>query len=74
MKLSQMIGGSSCKIVKSNATNKLYHKLLDMGFIPGATINIIREAPLYDPMQLKIHNYLITLRKSEAALIEVVQL
>ncbi|MFW3328574.1 FeoA family protein [Aliarcobacter butzleri] len=31
----------------------------------------MREAPLYDPMELKIHNYNLTLRKSEAKLIEV---
>lgn len=42
-----------------------------MGFVNGASIEIIREAPLYDPMELKIQNYHITLRKSEAKLIEV---
>lgn len=58
-------------ITKVNATGKLFQKLLDMGFVKGATIKVVREAPLCDPMELKIHNYLITLRKSEAELIEV---
>lgn len=74
MRLSEIASGSSCKIVKSNATDKLRYKLLDMGFISGAVIEVVREAPLYDPMELKIHNYLITLRKSEASLIEVEQI
>lgn len=63
--------GKKYKIRNINAKGKLFYKLLDMGFIDGATIEVVREAPLYDPMELKIHNYLITLRKSEAKLIEV---
>ncbi|PSM51476.1 ferrous iron transport protein A [Campylobacter blaseri] len=71
------MGLNSCKsgkryIIKNiNAKGKLFYKLLDMGFIDGAMVEVVREAPLYDPMELKIHNYLITLRKSEATLIEV---
>lgn len=48
------------------------HKLLDMGFVTGSEIEIIRDAPLYDPVELKIHNYHVSLRKSEANLIEVI--
>jgi len=42
-----------------------------MGFVSGADIEVVREAPLYDPMELKIHRYLLSLRKSEACLVEV---
>ncbi|MGB2551792.1 MULTISPECIES: FeoA family protein [unclassified Campylobacter] len=74
MNLSLISSGKKCKITKLNATGKLLQKLLDMGFVIGATIEVIREAPLYDPVELKIHNYLISLRKSEAELIEVEEL
>lgn len=74
MNLSLISSGEKCKIAKVNATGKLLQKLLDMGFIAGAQIEVIREAPLYDPIELKIHNYLISLRKSEAELIEVEEL
>jgi ferrous iron transport protein A len=63
--------GKKVKIAGVNSGGKLMHKLLDMGFIIGATIEVIREAPLFDPMELRIHNYNISLRKSEARLIEV---
>ena len=59
------------KILKLNAQGKLLYKLLDMGFVKGAFIEVVREATLYDPMELKIHNYNLTLRKSEAKLIEI---
>jgi len=42
-----------------------------MGFIPGAEIQMIRNAPLRDPIEVGVQNYLITLRHSEAELIEV---
>jgi len=71
MKLDSVKSGTIVKIQKINATGKLMSKLLDMGFVNGADIEVIREAPLFDPMELKVHNYFISLRKSEAALIEV---
>lgn len=63
--------GQYVKILKLHTRGKLMHKLLDMGFVPGSEIEVIRVAPLNDPMELKIHNYHISLRKSEANLIEV---
>ena len=71
MHLGLIEAGNSCKIKALHAKEKLLQKLLDMGFVIGATVEVVREAPLYDPMELKIHNYLISLRKSEAELIEV---
>jgi len=71
MGLDELKGGSIVKIIKLNAKGILLQKLLDMGFVNNALIEIVREAPLYDPMELKIQNYNITLRKSEAKLIEV---
>lgn len=71
MGLDEIKKGNIVKILKLNAQGRLLYKLLDMGFVNGASIEIIREAPLYDPMELKIQNYHITLRKSEATLIEV---
>ncbi len=65
--------GQKAKIKKLNAKGKLLHKLLDMGFVSNAQIEVIREAPLFDPMQLKLHNYNLTIRRSEASLIEIEQ-
>jgi len=71
MNLDTIKSGNIVKIEKINATGKLMNKLLDMGFVNGVAVEVIREAPLFDPMELKVHNYFISLRKSEAALIEV---
>ncbi len=71
MHLNELKKGQKCKLVNINSIGKLKQKLLDMGFIFGASIEVVREAPLYDPMELRIHNYLISLRRSEANLLEV---
>lgn len=72
MYLDNITKGQRCKITNINSSNvKLKQKLLDMGFVFGAELEVVREAPLYDPMELKIHNYLISLRKSEASMLEV---
>jgi len=74
MNLDELESGSLCKVVKIHANDALKYKLLDMGFVAGAQISVVREAPLYDPMELRIHNYLLSLRKSEAQLVEVERL
>jgi ferrous iron transport protein A len=71
MSLGEIQSGQKCKLLKINSSGKLKQKLLDMGFVMGAFIEVIREAPLYDPMELRIHNYLISLRRSEASELEV---
>jgi len=66
--------GQKARIKKLRAKGKLLHKLLDMGFVNNVEIEIIREAPLFDPMELKLHNYNLSIRKSEAQLIEIEEL
>ena len=71
MRLNGMGKGQKAKIAKLHTDGKLLQKLLDMGFVRGTEIEVVREAPLFDPMELKIQGYNITLRKSEAGLIEM---
>lgn len=51
--------------------HKLRSKLFNMGFIPGETVEVIRSAPLLDPMEVKLLGYHVVLRKDEACMIEV---
>ena len=52
-----------------NGEGKLRRRLFDMGATPGAKIELIKKAPLGDPLEVHIRNYVLTLRKSEASLI-----
>jgi len=52
-----------------NGEGKLRRRLFDMGVTPGAKIELIKKAPLGDPLEVHIRNYVLTLRKSEASLV-----
>ncbi|MGP1485387.1 MAG: FeoA family protein [Campylobacter sp.] len=71
MELSLAEAKKIYKIKEIKAEGKLLQKLLDMGFISGEKVEMLRCAPLLDPIELKIQGCLISLRKSEAALVEV---
>ncbi len=49
-------------------------RITEMGFVQGKTVTVIKNAPLQDPIEYKIMDYLVSLRRSEAGLIEVVPL
>ena len=51
----------------------LRQHLLDMGIIPGARVKMIRPAPLGDPIEIRIHDYELTLRRADAGHITVNQ-
>lgn len=63
--------GQKARIRCHHAKGAIRQRLLDLGFVPESRIDVIRRAPLGDPIQCKVANYNVTLRKSEAALIEV---
>lgn len=71
MTLRRCQHGKRGKIKKINAQGVVLQKLYDMGFIPGVSLEVLRAAPLNDPLQIKIHNYLIGLRSDEADCIEI---
>ena len=69
--LDQLEIGQSARIKGVNGEGSRRQHFLDMGLIPDAYIKIVKYAPLGDPMEVMIHGYALTLRKADAALIEV---
>ena len=72
MLLSDLRTGEKGVIVKVNGSGAFRKRILEMGFIKGKTIKVILNAPLKDPIKYKIMDYEVSLRRSEAHLIEVV--
>lgn len=46
-------------------------RLVELGFIPGEQVEVLMEAPLGDPVEVRIMGYLLCLRKKEASLVQV---
>ena len=49
------------KVLGSGAVRR---RLLDMGITPGAVITMIKTAPLGDPIEIKVRNYQLSIRKA----------
>jgi ferrous iron transport protein A len=71
MTLDEIKPDQECEIVDITSDGIMGQRLLDMGFIPGTRIKVIRNAPLVDPVEFELKGYHISLRHSEAKLVEV---
>jgi len=71
MTLNEMKPGDACRIKKITARGRLGQRLMDMGFFPGMEINVVRNAPLVDPVELKLGGYHVSIRHDEAKFVEV---
>ena len=71
MKLNELKTGQEAEIIDIHHEGEKLQRLLDMGFIEGTQIKIIRNAPLLDPIDLSIRGYQIALRLDEAKGVEV---
>jgi ferrous iron transport protein A len=69
--LKDVKSGCRAKIHCHHAKGVVRQRLLDLGFVPEARVDVVRRAPMGDPIQCKVANYSVTLRGTEAAMIEV---
>ena len=70
--LDQLQPGQSAVIHKVGGAGALRHRLMDMGLTRGAVVAVVKRSPLGDPIDYLVRGYHLTLRKSEAQLIEVI--
>lgn len=54
-----------------NGTGNVKHRLVDMGVVPGTAVRIMKYAPLADPVEIKVKNFELSLRISEAQMIDI---
>ena len=71
MKLSELPVGQSGTILTVGGEGLLRCRLLDMGLIPKTYVTVQRIAPMGDPMEIRLRGYELTLRKEDAAKIEL---
>ena len=59
------------KISSLNTSNESTLRLSEMGFIPGSIVRMIKKNPFGGPLELKLNDYYIAIRKEDALMIEV---
>ena len=70
-KLSDLKVGEKAVVTVVNGEGAVRRRLFDMGITPGAEVYLRKIAPLGDPIEIALRGYELTLRKSEAANVEV---
>jgi ferrous iron transport protein A len=72
--LDQLAIGEQARVVRITGADEITARLFEMGLTPGVAITLLGCAPLGDPIELELRGYRLSLRKTEAARVEVEQM
>ncbi|WNS41168.1 FeoA family protein [Paenibacillus sp. MMS20-IR301] len=67
--LSEAVNGSTLRICSIEVQGVLRRRLLDLGFVAGNAVEVLRRSPLGDPAAFRVSNTTIALRREESSLI-----
>ncbi|HEV2148686.1 MAG TPA: FeoA family protein [Longimicrobiaceae bacterium] len=70
-KLAELRPGERGRVTAVAGDADAVRRLMDLGLIRGTTLEVIRTAPLGDPMEVRLRGYMLTLRRAEAEHITV---
>ena len=71
MTLNELSVGGSARVTEVGGEGALRQHVLDMGLIPGTEVTLVKLAPMGDPMELRVHEYELTLRIDDAKCIGI---
>jgi len=71
LRLADLSPGNSGIVSTISGANRIASRLMEMGFVPGALVEVLRRAPFGGPVQYRVHGTSITMRPAEAACVSV---
>ena len=71
MTLDQLENGQPATVRKIAGQGAIRRRLMDMGLVKGVGIKMVKAAPMGDPVEYLVRGYHLSLRKSEAELVEI---
>ncbi len=71
MQLGELSLGESAVVVNVGGEGQLRKRFLDLGITKGTRVTMARIAPFGDPVEIQLRGYRLTLRKSEASIVEI---
>ncbi|HEX2874007.1 MAG TPA: FeoA family protein [Polyangiaceae bacterium] len=71
MLLSEIKTGHVVEIVRVSGQSSFRRRLMELGLVPGTRVELVRVAPLGDPVELLVRGASLSIRKAEASVIEV---
>jgi ferrous iron transport protein A len=69
--LDQLEVGQRARVCGVAGRGRTAVRLLEMGFVPGVEVALIKRAPLGDPLELRLRGFHVSLRRAEARAVEI---
>ena len=69
--LKEVAIGGTAKVVKLHGEGAMKRRIMDMGITKGVEVYVRKVAPLGDPIEVTVRGYELSIRKDDAAMIEV---
>jgi ferrous iron transport protein A len=69
--LNELKVGESGRVVRLNGEGAVKRRIMDMGLTKGSVVTVRKVAPLGDPIEITVRSYELSIRKDEAAKVEV---
>jgi ferrous iron transport protein A len=69
--LADLEPGAGARVAAVDGGSAVARRLLDLGFVPGTEVRVVRRAPLGDPVEYELRGYRLCLRRSEALRVRV---
>jgi Fe2+ transport system protein FeoA len=63
--------GTEAVVRRVRSVRPIARRLMELGLVPGTKVSVTRVAPLGDPLELRLRNYALSIRRTEALSIEV---
>lgn len=69
--LDQLSPGEKARVKRVGGQGAVRRRLMDMGLVGGVEIELIKAAPMGDPLEFRLRGYHLSLRKAEAQMVEL---
>ena len=69
--LAQLKPGQSARVLRVHGAAALRRRIMELGFTPAVEVQLRKTAPFGDPLEIRLRGYSLSLRRTEAALIEI---
>lgn len=69
--LDQIKIGAKARVQEVTGDEALQQRMMEMGLMPGTEVHVLRQAPLGDPIEIRVMGYSLSLRRSEARFVNV---
>lgn len=71
MTLTDLPLGKAARVTAVHGEGRVTRRLLEMGVIPGVSVEVVKAAPFGDPIEIRVRGYSLAMRRTEADAIEV---